>query len=117
MATPKEVDRLFRELPHSYRSIAARLRATIKSDAPNLEETVKWNNPFWTGIKDVICLQCFPDHVNLAFLRGAELAAKFPNVEGTGKSMRHVKIPTEADATSPSVRELIRAANELDRRG
>ncbi len=108
------VDRLFRGLPRSYAGIAAALRATIRSEAPHLVETVKWNNPFWTGRGGVLALQCFPDHANLAFLRGAELAATHPEVVGTGRAMRHVKVPTVTEARSKRVRELIRAAVELD---
>ncbi len=108
------VDALFRELPDSYRSIAEELRATIRSEAPDLREVVKWNNPFWVGRSNVICLQCYPDHVNLGFLRGAEIVDRFPQLEGTGKGMRHVKIRAAAVARSPAVRAMIRAAARLD---
>jgi hypothetical protein len=108
------VDRLFRELPSSYVAIASALRSTIRAEGPALSETVKWNNPFWTGEDDVLCLQCFPDHVNLAFLRGAELSVAHPEIVGTGRAMRHVKIRTVREAKSATVRRLIRAAIELD---
>ncbi len=110
------VDRILRDLPTSYAAIAAALRATIRKEAPGLVEAVKWNNPFWRGREDVVCLQCYPHHVNLAFLRGAELARTHPEIEGTGKAMRHVKVASIAAANSETVRGLIRAAVELDRK-
>ena len=114
---PKDpVDRLFGELPRAYASVAAALRKTIREEAPTLREAVKWNNPFWVGRRDVLCLQCYPDHVNLGVLRGAELAAEFPELEGTGKGMRHVKIATVACAGSGPLRRLVRAAVALDGR-
>lgn len=108
-------DQLFRELPASYRAVAVSLRATIRGLGPGLVERVKWNNPFWIGNDDVLCLQCFPDHVNLGFLRGADLAAAHPEIRGTGKSMRHFPVRTLAEARSSLVKTLVRAAIELDR--
>lgn len=92
------------------------LRASIRGEAPHLTEAVKWNSPFWIGHGDVLALQCYPDHVNLGFLRGAELAAGHPQLEGTGKAMRHVKVRSVADARAAELRALIRAAVELDAR-
>lgn len=90
------------------------MRETIRSEAPQLREAVRWSNPFWMGNTAVFCLQCFPDHVNLGLLRGAELVAEFPQLEGTGKGMRHVRLDQETLTRSPAVRRLIRAAVRLD---
>ncbi len=109
-----EVDALYRDLPDSYRAVAEALRETVQDAAPRLRETVKWNNPFWVGRKDVLCLQCFPDHVNLGVLRGAGLARRFPRLEGTGKGMRHLKVRSVSEARSPAVRNLVRAAVKAD---
>ena len=109
-----EVDALFRTLPAAYAGVARGLRATIREEAPGLTEVVKWNNPFWIGRGPVLCLQCFPDHVNLGVMRGAELAAQFPEIEGTGKAMRHVKILSEDRARSATVKKIVRAAVRLD---
>lgn len=115
-ARGSEVDRLFRSLPVGYREIALALRERIRTVAPGLVERVKWNNPFWCGTGDVLCLQCYPDHVNLGFLRGAELAAQYPMLEGTGRSMRHVRIGSMEDAGAAPLDPLLRAAVALDAR-
>lgn len=81
------VDALFHGLPSGYGSIARVLRRTVRSVAPSLQGRVKLNNPFWMGAQDVLCLQCFPDHLNLGVLRGAELTTQYPRLEGTGNSM------------------------------
>ena len=106
---------LFASLPKPYAPIARALRVTIRENAPRLTETVKWNNPFWVGARDVLCLQCYPDHVNLGVLRGAELAPEFPRIEGSGKSMRHVKVASPEDARSRAIARIVRAAERLDR--
>jgi hypothetical protein len=113
--TSAPIDRLFADLPNSYRAIAKALRGAILAEAPELHETIKWNNPFWVGRSDVLCLQCYDDHVNLGLLRGAELTDRFPRLEGTGRHMRHVKVTDPTDARSPELRRLIRAAARLDR--
>lgn len=77
---------------------------------------MKWGNPFWVGKRDVLCLPCYPDHVNFGVMQGAELASRFPRIEGTGKSMRHVKVRSVKDARSAEIAEIVRAADELDRR-
>jgi len=116
MPDKSSFDRIFLELPKSYTAVAQTLRETIDDEAPDLQKKVKWNSPFWVGHRDVVCLQCYPDHVNLGFLRGAELAPSFPELEGTGKAMRHLKVPSVTTARSSSVRRIIRAAVALDAR-
>jgi hypothetical protein len=118
MADPRAADSkfeaVFREMPRSYASIARTLRHTLRQSAPSLVERVKWNQPFWVGRADVLCFQCSPDHLNLGILRGAELVDRFPGLEGTGKSMRHLKVRSVAEARSPTLRRLVRAAVALD---
>ncbi len=116
-ASRAEVDALFRDLPASYARVASELRRTIRGCAPTLTETVRWNNPFWVGRAPVVCLQCYPDHVNLGFLRGAELDRVHPELKGTGKAMRHLKITTVLEARSVRVKRLVRDAARLDAAG
>jgi hypothetical protein len=109
-----EIDAIISAMPPEMRRIARELRRTIHSVAPDLEECVKWNAPNWSGRKLVLCFMVYPDHLNLGFWRGAELARAFAVVEGTGKSLRHVKVRSVAQARSPEIRKLLRAAVELD---
>jgi hypothetical protein len=75
---------------------------------------VKWRNPFWVGRSDVACLMIYPDHINLGFLQGARLTEKYPELVGTGKGMRHVKVPTVASARRPVLSKIVRDAVRLD---
>lgn len=106
---------LFDGLPSGYGPIAWALRRTIRSVAPSPQERVKRNNPFWMGAQDVLCLQCFPVHVNLGVLSVAELTTLYPQLEGTGKMMPHVKVRSAAVARSPELKRVICAAAALDR--
>jgi len=49
-------------------------------------------------------------HVNLGFYHGAALPDPAGLLEGTGKSLRHVKVRDAAVAHRPAVRALLRAA-------
>lgn len=110
------IDEIFARLPPELAPIARQLRRVVRSVAPNLEECVKWNIPNWRGHGLVLCLMIYPRHLNLGLWRGAELAGSFPIVEGTGKSLRHVKVKSVAGARSPEIRKLIEAAVRLDAR-
>jgi len=109
-----EIDAIISELPLKMRRIARELRRAIHTVGPNLEECVKWKAPNWRGRGLVLCFMVYPDHLNLGLWRGAELARSFAIVEGTGKSLRHVKMTSVTQARSPEIRKLIRAAVRLD---
>jgi hypothetical protein len=112
----QKLEAVFAELPPEQRKIADALRKAIRAEGPGLAEDVKWNAPVWGGRRLVVCLMIFDSHLNLGFFRGAELAAKHPTVEGTGKSLRHIKIHGAADAKLPSVTAAVRDAIRLDAR-
>jgi hypothetical protein len=96
------------------RAVADALRKEIRARGPHLREDVKWAAPVWSGTGLVIGLMIFDHHINLGFFRGAELAERHPAIAGTGKSLRHIRIPTPKDARSAAVRAAIRDAIRLD---
>jgi hypothetical protein len=55
-------------------------------------------------------VNAFKAHVNVGFFRGAELADPEGLLEGTGKSMRHVKLSPERDVDSKALTALIKTA-------
>lgn len=56
-------------------------------------------------------VDAFKDHVNVGFFRGAELPDPKGLLEGTGKSMRHVKLRPGRTTDDAALSELIRAAH------
>jgi hypothetical protein len=116
MSVPSDpkLDSLVASLEPTVAAMVKRLRKLVNSTAPELRECVKWGNPFWVGKKDCIVLMLYEDHVNLGFVRGVELLKKFPSLDGTGKSYRHVKIRSSRDALKPDLRRMIREAVKLD---
>jgi hypothetical protein len=112
--TDPRVEAAIAELEAEPRAVAEALRALVRATAPTLRESLKWGNPVWTGRGNVICIMLFPRHVNLGFFFGARLSSKYPQLEGTGKGMRHVKVPTPRDARNPVLPRVIRDAVRLD---
>jgi hypothetical protein len=110
----KRVEAVLRALDPERRAVADALRAAIRAAGPDLAEDVKWNSPVWSGRNLVFCLMVYDRHINLGFWHGAELAANHPAIVGTGKSLRHIRIPTPKDATTAPVRAALRAAVRLD---
>ncbi len=49
-------------------------------------------------------------HVNFGFFQGAHLPDPARRLEGTGKSLRHIKIKEPGEVAHPSVRALVEAA-------
>lgn len=55
-------------------------------------------------------VDAFKAHVNVGFLRGAELADPDGLLEGTGKLMRHVKLRPDDKVDAAALRKLIKTA-------
>ena len=108
-------DALLQDLSDGPRRVGLALRRLVHEAAPELRETVKWRNPVWVGRSNVVCLMLYPTKVNLGFFQGALLRPLWPELEGTGKGMRHVKVSTVEAATAPRLAPLIRDAVRLDR--
>jgi hypothetical protein len=109
------VDMIIKGMGKEQAAVARALRATIRSCAPQLVETVKWNNPCYTlGRNVVVGLMVYPRAVHLSVWRGTELSVKFPQIVGTGKSLRHVAVADAKEARSQKVVEVINAAVALE---
>ena len=80
------------QLPTHNRAIAEQLRQLVGEAAPTLTETIKWSNPTYVGNDNVCYLASGSDYVSLGFFEATSLGDPSGLLEGTGKSMRHVKV-------------------------
>lgn len=94
--------------------IAEALAEFIARAAPLLTHSIAWGNRCYSGNAWVLSIIPHKAHVNLQFERGAELAARGVALEGTGKSLRHLKLRSVEDAKSDAVKRLILQAVALD---
>ena len=63
--------------------------------------------------KDGICyIGVLKDRVNLGFHHGTDLRDPYGLMEGTGKSMRHIKVRHMSEALNPALRAYLQEARE-----
>jgi len=93
MPKPKTVRAYFDNLEPHQGGIAHALEDTIKEHWPHLTVKLAWGFPCWSGNERVFSVSAQADRCNLQLWQGAELADDYlDRIEGTGKSLRHVKV-------------------------
>ncbi|WP_087971998.1 DUF1801 domain-containing protein [Oceanobacillus rekensis] len=112
----KEVDQYILDLPNDIRKITDSLREIILNSAPELIEEYKWSMPNYSYNGLVCYLQTAKQHVNFGFHKGNELQEKDNNnlFQGTGKTMRHIRIKKMEDIRPEVFTNLIQAAIALN---
>lgn len=96
------------------KEVATRMRQLIFDVYPEVVE-VPWPKQrivgYGVGPKKMSEHFCYigahRDHVNLGFYYGAELSDPKGLLEGTGKSLRHVKVREISQVDLPSLRQLV----------
>lgn len=114
--TIKEVDQYISNLPDDVQAITDSLRKIILNSSSKLKEEYKWSMPNYS-YKGLACyLQASKKHVNLGFQKGNELEGKDIHnlLQGTGKTMRHIRIKKMKDIQPEVFTSLIQAALELN---
>jgi hypothetical protein len=102
--------------PPTAAATQAELRAAVRAAAPQLNEGLRWGQLCFLDPQGrvVVCLIPYTHHVNLQILRGAELSARFRELEGSGKALRHLKCYYDRQVDRDLVARLVRAALELE---
>lgn len=92
------------------------LQSLVGELAPGVTETVNpWGMPTFESNGPFCYYKPAQHHVTFGFLRGTSLDDPHGLLEGTGKSLRHVKLRTMDDLRRVGLRELVQAAVELNR--
>lgn len=114
--TVEEVDQFIVNLPNDIQNITDALRKIILQSSPKLSEEFKWSMPNYTYNGFVCYLQTSKKHVNLGFHKGNELQNKDINklLQGTGKTMRHIRIKETEDIQIEAFTSLIQEAVALN---
>jgi len=112
----KPVEPWIRHLKPESRTIVEILHRLVLASGPSLKSSLKWGNPFYTGNGMVCFIMVAKKHVNLGFMKGAEL--KDPRklfAVGSGKSMRTLKITSPKEIPTAAVQAFVKQAVALDR--
>jgi len=106
----KKIDEYINKQNSPQKEICIYLRKLIHKTIPGSSEEMKWGVPVFAGGKFYI--GSFKDSVNLGFsiigLDDSEVAL----FEGTGKTMRHIKIRSLGDIDDKKLSGLIKLVNE-----
>jgi hypothetical protein len=96
-------------------AIADRVEELVRREGPGLRVETHWGHPWYVGTDLVCVVGAFTKHVGIEFWRGSKVSDPDHLLEGTGKNLRHAKIRTFEEASSPKLARLVRAAVALDR--
>ena len=96
------------------RELALGLRALVREVVPDASEKLHrpWKTIAYGRTRKFCAVSPHQAWVNLQFHAGATLEDPAGLLEGTGKSMRHVRISTPTDLENDSISILLRQAAE-----
>lgn len=88
------------------REIMKAIRTLIQQTVPNVTEEFKWSRPVFKKTKDFAYFLTTKNYVTVGFTKDFEKLYD-PNklLEGTGKTMRHIKLKTPLDINSKLLKE------------
>ena len=105
------VEAWFDMLPAAQRPLARELQTAILAEAPQLSCTVKWGNLlFQLRGTNAVAIAPHRSHIHLQFFDGVALAERFPQLEGAGSRVRHLRCAYGERFDAALVRDLVRAA-------
>lgn len=88
----QEVSEYIEQCAKNHQEVLTELRALILSISPNVREQFKWSRPVYGLDKDFCYIKTNKKHVTLGFFEFNKIKTNKQLIEGTGKSMRHVKL-------------------------
>jgi hypothetical protein len=103
--------------PGELRDVAEKLRKLVNKTVKGTKESVNsWKIPTFESNGPMCFFMVGKYHVTFGFLRGTSLPDPAGLLEGTGKSLRHVKLRTAEDVSAPALKKLIEAAARLNKK-
>jgi hypothetical protein len=106
------VDAYFAEQPPEKRALLDKLRALVDKEVPDATATIKWGVPVYqVNGRNVCSLAAFKEHVGINFFASPDvLIDPDKKLEGSGKSMRMLKVRSAKDIDTGSTRRWLKAA-------
>lgn len=105
------IEAWMREYPDELSTIARHWFGVMRACGDDIRELLHDGHPTaCVGDAAFAYVDAFKNHVNVGFFRGAGLPDPSGLLEGTGKSMRHVKLMPGRKIDEAALRKLIHAA-------
>src|SRR5277367_4999516 len=110
------VDAYIRAKNPKLQPVATGLRAVVKAVAPQLKEGVNpWGLPMFDADGPFGYFMIGKGHVTFGLYAGTSLDDPEKLLEGTGKSLRHVKLHSVEDLQRAGLRKLVKPAIRFNR--
>jgi len=117
----RELEAFLETIPPEAREVAVALRAVVRQNAPDAEESLLWgtlsyHRP-WIGgrVKGAVCqINVVQGEVRLEFIHGVRLDDPWKLLRGARLSKRYVAIRSVEEARRPQIAELIEEASTLE---
>jgi hypothetical protein len=103
--TNAKVDSYMQKQGSPQREICQKLREILLNTLPNVREEMKWGVPTYADGK--VYIVALKDHVNLGFSLDALPAAEQKQLEGSGKTMKHIEVRSLDEINEKRIVELL----------
>jgi hypothetical protein len=105
-----KVDEYIKKQESPQKEICIYIRKILQKTVPGVSEEMKWGVPVFAGGKFYI--GSFKDSVNLGFSINGLDEKEISLFQGSGKTMRHIKIRSLQDIDDEKLAGLIKLVNE-----
>ncbi|MDC1068673.1 DUF1801 domain-containing protein [Candidatus Kapabacteria bacterium] len=109
----KEVDQYIKQVPTKQSELLGKLRSLILETVPKSVELFKWGQLVYATEKNFVYLKSNKNHINLGFFNFDKISDPSNLLEGTGKSMRHIKISNIDNFDINTLKEMIKQASKF----
>jgi uncharacterized protein YdhG (YjbR/CyaY superfamily) len=111
LQSPALINAFYDSLRPEQRETGQVIQKAILAAAPHLRPEVKWGNLcFMNDGDNVMAIVLYKMHAHLQVFNGVMLVGEFPELDGAGKGMRHVKFRYRQPVNEQLVRELTLAS-------
>lgn len=92
--------------------LLSELRDLIHSTVPNTAESIKWGFPVFGNPKDFSYLRHSKNHITLGFYNIDKIDDPDTILEGSGKTLKHIKIKNETDIPTTQLKNWLSAISQ-----
>ena len=111
LQSPALINAFYDSLRPEQRDTAQAMHKAILAAAPHLRPEVKWGNLcFMNDGDNIMAIVLHKMHAHLQVFNGVLLVGEFPELDGAGKGMRHIKVRYRHAVDEQLVRELTLAS-------
>jgi hypothetical protein len=108
------VEAWFDMLPPGREATARELQSAVMNAGPELQQVVKWGNLVFSARgAHAFAIVPHKSHAHLQVFRGAALEGRYPQLEGSGKGVRHLRFRYGHPLDEELVHDVVRAGLEL----